>query len=63
MTIKQCDKCKTTIDGWPMTILFDFKKVELCKPCAQLIIEFLNKNELLEKSEFQIMQGKIEAIS
>ena len=50
MIIRKCDICNKTIKDKPLVVGKYFGSVELCLKCSQPIIEFLTKNELLEKS-------------
>ena len=52
MTIHQCDICKKTIKGTPVTVGLDgfFKMRSFCTKCAKPVIDFLIKNGFEEKT-------------
>jgi len=52
MRITKCDLCKKEIKDKPIVVAIDTisPRVELCRGCAEPIIDFLKEKELLEEA-------------
>ena len=62
MPIKHCDLCEEKIEGYPIMVGKLWHGAELCQDCAEPVIAFLKKHNLIEKSGLKDLQAKAIAV-
>lgn len=48
MTVNKCDKCGVDIEAENLQVSVDLFRGELCKTCAEPVVQFLTNSHLLE---------------
>lgn len=62
MTIRQCDICEKKIGNSYVMIGKIWHGAELCYDCAEPVIIFLKKHNLIGKADLKDLQAKAKAV-